>query len=204
MKLRHNIADVRRSFAKLTKSQVPFATALALNDTAMEAKAAAEEGMQRDLDRPTPFTQRGLYLRRASKGRLKATLGYKDIQAGYMRFQVQGGERRPARRAILIPKGVGLNRYGNMPRRAVAGLLRRKDVFVARGGGSRKTRHMRPGIYKRVGLGASERIELMVAFASRARYGRRFDFRKNVLTRVRMVYRDHYRRRLVEALRSAK
>lgn len=204
VKIRHNIADVRRQFRDLTRSQVPFATALALNDTAADAKLAAEAGLEADLDRPTPFTRRGLYQARASKSRLAAAVGVRPIQAGYLRFQIKGGERAPRRRAILVPKGARLNQFGNMPRRAVAGYLRRADVFVA-GGGDPRGRHLRPGIYQRLkGRSGAGELKLLVAFASRAQYGKRFDMRRAVLTRAAEVYRAHFRRRLGEALRTAR
>lgn len=203
MRMRHNIADVRRQFRTLTKSQVPFATALALNDTAADGKLAAEDAMRDELDRPTPFTQRGLYQGRASKDRLQAVVGFRAIQGGYMRKQIEGGVREPEGRALLIPKAIRLNQYGNMARRAVAQAMGRGTTFVAsRGKG--KTGHLRPGIYRRDGRKGAKKLSLMVAFADRARYGKRFDFRGAVLERARQVYRAHFARRLNEALRTAR
>jgi hypothetical protein len=41
----------------------------------------------------------------------------KDIQAGYLKFNVEGGRRRPKARAIVVPgPDAKLNRYGNFTR----------------------------------------------------------------------------------------
>lgn len=182
-----------RLLSDLGRKQLPFATAMALNETAETVKAAEEQFIKAKFDRPTPFTQRGLYLRRASKGRLTATIGMKKVQSEYLKWQVTGGTRRPKGRALLVPVGARLNKYGNMPKGAVKRLKSNPRVFVA-SAGERKTAHLAPGIYERPRKGKYRGSEwgggaggnksegrqrgprLLVAFEPHAAYRARYPF----------------------------
>ena len=206
MKLTHNIGDVRRSLSDLAKSQVPFATAMALNDTAADVRAEEEKRIATDLDRPKPFTARGFYVKRASKGaRPSAAVGIRPIQAGYLIWQVEGGTRGPKRKAVTVPVGIVRDNYGNMRRGALAKLLARPDVFIV-SAKTKKTAHLQPGIYKRFGEGGGKgRVKMEIAFEDSATYApERFDFHGIAMERATSVYRDHFERRLLAAVRSAK
>ena len=95
----HNIREVERDLSDFARRQLPFATSLALNETAeaIERKSSAK-ALETRLDRPTPFTLRGLLVLRSSKARLWADVLFKDAQAAYLRWQETGGERPPRRR----------------------------------------------------------------------------------------------------------
>lgn len=169
----HNLDAAERALSDFGRTQLPFATALALNDTAADVSEQVGKAMEAKLDRPTPFTLRGFYKRRASKSRLTAEIGAKDVQAGYLRFAFGGGVRRPDGAAILVPVGARMNRYGNLPRRAVARLVSRGDVFVT-SRGDPNTRHLRPGIYRRP-KGGRGGPQLLIAFEDSADYRQRLD-----------------------------
>jgi len=143
-----DLRTFRRSLDEIGRKQMPFATALALNDTAEDVEEAWELELEEKLDRPTPFTKRGIYKRRATKSRLTAEVGFKTIQAGYLKYQMQGGVRRPKGRALLVPAKTRLNKYGNMPKGSVARTIRKPGHFVASSRDSR-TKHLKPGVYKR-------------------------------------------------------
>lgn len=98
--------------------QVRFATAVALTKTAGKVRDAMPAQIDQDLDRPTPFTRAAsaMYLRPARKDALFAEVGYKDRQAAYLKYQIEGGTRRPGPRGIKLPGNIQLNSFGNIPK----------------------------------------------------------------------------------------
>lgn len=201
-----NIDAFYRHLSDVGRDQLPFATALALNDTAAEVRDAEQTETAKRLDRPTPFTQRGLYVSRASKRRLTAVVGFKDRQAAYLALQVTGGVRTPKGRALLVPVGARLNKYGNMPRRAVARLLAKADTFVA-SRSDPKTGHLPPGIYQRVprgSRGGAPKPKLLVAFEDRAKYQPRLRFDYVAQRRAEAVFERKFLARLDQAMRTAR
>lgn len=150
---------------KEKRKQLEFATALALTRTAQVVSRESPAFLERQLDRPTPFTKRGLYVKPARRGDLVAIVGYKDVQAQYLSLQEQGGARAPRRRTIVLPSNVARDQYGNVPplqlrrlyerakgdKRATKalgkrlGISNKVDLFVGEPGEG-----FPPGIYKRV------------------------------------------------------
>lgn len=165
----HNIREVARDLSDFALRQLPFATSLALNDTALAIERNTLKALDRTLDRPTPFTRRGLLVLRSSKSRLWADVLFKDVQAEYLRWQEGGGTRGPKGRAIPVPVTLRRNAFGNMGRRAVRTAAARPDVFSGRPGGGR----LKPGLYQRLPQGG---LRLLVAFEARVDYKPRLGF----------------------------
>ena len=196
-----------RAMHKLVHDQTPFATALALNDTAFDAKAALQREMERSLDRPTPFTKRGVFTARATKAKQESAVGIMPRQSEYLKFQIKGGTRRPNRKAIPVPVNTRLNQYGNMPRRAVGRLIARPDTFIATPKAPR-TAHLPPGIYQRFGASrngkAARPPKLLVAFERTADYKPILDMHGAISKTASLVYRKHFEKRLAHAIRTAR
>ncbi|MEO0624082.1 MAG: hypothetical protein AAF183_17925 [Pseudomonadota bacterium] len=192
--LRSNLPQARAR-TRHQRSQVPFATSLALNRTAEDAVKNARKRIERAFDRPTPFTKKGVTRTRATKRRLSARVLIKDKQAAYLQFQERGGTRRPKRRAIVIPQRARTNKYGNLARGAVRKLLARADTFTM---GAAQGR--RPGIYRRTPTGA----KLLVSYEQRARYSPRFRFAETVQKTARSRFQIQFRRAMTEAMRTAR
>lgn len=189
--VKSNINEVLR-FTDRFSSQFRFAVAVALTDVVGKVRDAMPAALEADLDRPTAFTKRGFFIAPARKDRLVAAVGVKGKQAQYLRYQIEGGQREPARRALRLPGEIKLDTSGNMP----AGLVRQ---LIARAkAGKRATKSQanrfgvsqdlglfygepgdgRPaGIYKRVVHGQRHLLVPMVLFPKQpARYTQRFDF----------------------------
>lgn len=224
-----NLDEVLNGLDDFTARQVPFAAAMALNDTAEDVKVAEEEEIEKSIDRPIGFTKRGIYKTRASKSKLVVEVGVKKIQAGYLVWQVKGGTRGPKRRAIPVPVGVVRNAYGNMRKGALAKMLARPDVFIA-SEGAPKTKHLPPGIYQRGKKGKRKSksaarggeygtkgnnwqgkgknrstIKMLVAFESSATYeAKRLDFYGAADKKAKAEFRKNLEKRLAEAIRTAK
>ncbi|AEI76540.1 hypothetical protein CNE_1c11850 [Cupriavidus necator N-1] len=163
--VRHNIADVRKTLDNIAQKQMPFAIAKALTQTAKAVAGVESRALPRELDKPTPFTMRAFGTKPATKQRQIASVFIKPDQWKYLRYQVDGGERRPTKRAVVIPQGLRVNQYGNMPKGAIRKLLAKPGVFSGTVNGV-------PGIYQRKGRS----VALLVKYVDKAGYKRRFDF----------------------------
>ena len=138
--------DIKQLVKKLDpweKSQLPFATALALTRTAQNIQKAERAAMQRVFDRPTPYTLNSTYVKPATKSNLVAEVSLKNIaQKGqpasvFLGPQVLGGQRQQKRSELLLQqKGIlpnggmwvpgaaaSLDRYGNISRGQVQQIL---------------------------------------------------------------------------------
>ncbi|MEP1934959.1 MAG: hypothetical protein ABJJ37_27105 [Roseibium sp.] len=176
------------------KRQIPFAIALTLNATIEDVETNTVKSLLRRLDRPTPFTLRGLAKRKATKRNMVATLFFKDLQADYLEKQETGGERRPKGRAITIPVGQRLNKYGNMPKGAIKRLLARPDVFSGRVNGV-------GGIWQRP-KGRRKALKLLVAFKQKATYRPRLRFQSSALKTTKARIGLNWRRSFSHALKT--
>jgi hypothetical protein len=203
--IRADFDRAERMLSDIGRKQLPFASAMALNDTAGDVKGAEEQSIGRTFDRPTPFTQRGVYVRRASKSRLYAEVGVKRVQAGYLRRQVTGGVRTPEGAALLVPVSARLNKYGNLPKTALKRARSRTDVFVA-SRSAEETRHLPPGVYQRgrKRRGKQGGPKLLVAFEDRASYTPRWNFQDLAMRRARDRFRRHFLARFRQAMASAR
>jgi hypothetical protein len=128
-----DVKAITSSLRDLARKQIPYATARALNGLAKRAVVAEQTAMKAQLDRPTPFTLRGISFMRATKANLTATMFIKDIQARYLAPEIVGGKQVLGRgRAILVPAAgqALLNVYGNLPRGALARLRGKANIFI--------------------------------------------------------------------------
>ncbi|MCR5859713.1 hypothetical protein [Mesorhizobium sp. J428] len=174
------------------QNELDFAQAVALTFTAKDCQAAGNASMTARLDRPVKFTQIAMAIRPATKGSLKATVFAKDIQAEYLRYQETGGERRPKRRAILVPVKGSRNQAGNMPRGYVAGLLGRSDVFSGRVGRAE-------GLFQRLKNG---KLKLLVAYEPDVDYDKRLGMRETVIATAHRQFPRRYAAELDKLFRS--
>jgi hypothetical protein len=103
----------RRDLDKYAKEQVPYATKLALDNTAFDARDMYVKGdMPRLLHRPTPFTQRSTFIKKAKKSWLVAEVGFREWAgkgtpaAKYLQPLYTGGSRRQkGTERLLAAKG---------------------------------------------------------------------------------------------------
>lgn len=201
--VRHNIADVRRGLSNFAQAQVPFAASLALNAVAAKMADAEVRHLGEALDRPTPFTLRGVAVRRSTKRNLEAAVFVKDRQAEYLLFQEAGGTRFPASRAIPVAVKARRNSYGNLPRGGVKKLAVAANTFSGRpkGGGA-------PGLYRRLGVTADRKggakLELQVAWADRARYQPRIAFIETARRVAELAVAVEFGRAMEQAIRTAR
>jgi hypothetical protein len=178
-----------RGLDKVGRAQVPYASALTINTLATGVKDDTPRQMEKDLDRPTPYTKRGIFITRASKRKLSAVVGFKDRQAGYLRLQAKGGVRLPKGRAIPVPVKQRRNKYGNMPRGALRRAIANNDrVFSGRVRGV-------SGVWKRLGPKGRKSLNLLAVYADQANYQKAMRWSEDEVELIR--------RRLPHAARQA-
>ncbi|WP_097804778.1 hypothetical protein [Pelagimonas varians] len=170
LRITSNAKQFQRGLNNAARKQVPFAMSLAINEVLNEIKRNWEKTLRRRLDNPTPFTMKAFAIKRATKRNLRGVIFAKAIQADYLLWQEDGGTRKPKRRAILVPVGQRVNKYGNMPRGAVGRVLAMPNTFSGKPKGSSHA-----GIYRRLGTKNTSRksgakLKLLVSYERKARY----------------------------------
>lgn len=201
--------------------QVAFAASKALNATAKKVADAMPNEIEKALDRPTPFTKRGVrVLRYANKANLEATVGFMAAQAKYMALQIEGGTRQPGKAGLKLPAAIKLNEFGNIPRGIIAQLVAvaRKEQGLKKAT-SRKVKVSAKldlfygdpedmagkkwprGIYK-IANGAL--IPLIIFPQVAAHYKKRFDFPAKARAIVEREWPRQFDAALAEALRTAR
>lgn len=205
--------------------QVRFAAAQALTQTAGKIKEATPAALEKALDRPTPFTKRGLYVKSARRDNLVAEVGFMAKQAEYMRYQIAGGSRDPGAKGLKLAANIKPNEFGNIPKGLIAQLVKvaqqekklskvkarrikvSNKVELFYGDPSDVGGHKFPrGIYKRIDLGngRGQLVPLIIFPVTTARYKPRFDFRKVAEAIVRKEFDGLFQAALRNALATAR
>jgi hypothetical protein len=217
-------ADVK-AWAKrlddLVKKQVPFATAMALNEVAKQVQKAERENMMARLDEPTPFTTGGVFIKRATKASQTAVVDVKPTTAAYLApFETGGLHMLPgAGRTWFNPKDRSLlNKYGNLPRTKLATLKGRSDVFIGTvqtSNGERidgvwqrpaKAKRTKTGKFRKLGktANATGRLKLLLRFGDALPVRQHLDFHDVAITIIRKRLPIELDRALAKAIESAK
>ena len=224
--VKHDLDKLIAQVGRIGREQIPFATALALTKTAQEVQKALPAALERELDRPTEFTKRGTFMVPARKNTLTAVVGFKDRQAEYMRYQIEGGARAPKKKALRLPGEVVLNEYGNLPKgtidRLIAAAKAGKYGAVVRkrlGVGDRRKKagdlalfYGQPnghpglpvGIWRRMPGNPGTLVPVIVFPKAVAHYRPRFKFREAVERVVRAEFPQQFAAAFDQAMRTAR
>lgn len=206
------------------QKQVAFAAAKALTQTAKAVQKQIPAFLDKGLDRPTPFTKSGTYLQAARKDKLEAVVGFKDRQASYLKWQVEGGVRSPSKKALRLPSAVQLNQYGNLPNGIIRQLIAvaRKESGLAKRTSRRiKVSHQLelfygdpkdvgnhkfpPGIYKIVKTASGSQLVPLIVFPqTTAKYKPRLNLEQFARPIVAREFDPAFRVALRQALATAR
>lgn len=197
----HDLEALKRRIGDTAARQIPYAASTAINRIAAGLRGEEMALMPAELDRPTPFTMRGVKYTRSSKRDLTASVYLDEIQSAYLGWQIEGGKRTPKKKALVVPaSAMKLNSYGNMAKGKVQKMLADKKHYFSgkpRGGD-------RPaGIWKREGKGG--KIVPQVLYEPSATYKPKvFDFYGHGKRFVDRRWAQEMNRAIEEALRSAR
>jgi hypothetical protein len=117
--------------------QVPFATAVALTRTAMQARDAIREGLPSSFVLRNQFTRNGIRYQRAEKRQWPNAYAVVGSISPYMEIQEEGGTKAARAKAHSIPKGIRSAENRTVPRSKWPGRILAEDVQI-RGGGRTK------------------------------------------------------------------
>ena len=191
---RSNLKDVERDLSDAARRQLPFATSIALNDTAEDVRKNETKRLNKTFDRPTPFTRKAFGVRKSTKRRLEARVFAKPIQAKYLSIQEEGGTTKPKKRAFVVPEKIRTNKYGNIPKGSVKRNLANQKVFS----GTPKGAGRGAGIYKRQG----KKLVKLINYTTRATYKPRLGFQRSAKKTASVRFPVHFERSLKKAFAS--
>ena len=201
-------ASVEKMMRTATK-QVRYAAALALSEAAEDYQKVATVLMRQTIDRPIPFTQRGLRHTRANVSKLQSSVYMLPKQAAYMAYQVEGGSTSGAK---PYPIRASEDAYGNLPKgetkkaRAFTITSRNglKLTFIRTRSGKR-TKTRRSVAY--AGRPVSDRwrgLKLIAGSTVARRYKPIYPFYERAHSRVPVIVRRVFLKHLQSALRGAR
>ena len=187
------------SLDNVAKKQIPFAGMMALNATAFKIRADEQRAMDKHLDKPIPFTKRGVRVRKANKRKLVATVYLIEKVANYMKYSVAGGTKRPAKKALLVPIAQRRNKYGNVPRTTIKRLKNNPKIFFGKPRGRATA-----GVYQRMGTKKNPKLRLLFKYQGNAQYSKLYPFYAVAERRTRRTFQLEYARALRRAMQSAR
>jgi hypothetical protein len=212
--IRDNIKEVTKGLSSMQKKQIPFATMLALNDTAFALHKTYKKQTLQKFDSPTTFTQKGFRVEKAKKTNLVAVVYVDKTREDYMKLQVDGGIRTPKNSAIVIANSnnsTSIARYpsGNIKKGAYNKLKRNTDKYFF---GKPKGDQGSEGIWERYGressgTSAGQKIRQVAKLTKMGRYKALYPFESignGVAFSRKNGFDSNFAKRLRRALDTAK
>ena len=216
--VKSDVKELTKSLNRIQRKQIPFATSRAINTLAFDVRKMLQDGLDIHMDRPTPYTKRGVQVEKSTKKKLVAEVGFRSksfgkgkgsaTQASYMKRQIEGGTRKARSKAIPVPvpKNLKTNKYGSIVRGKIQNLLADKDKYFS---GIPKGISDAPGIWQRMPANSKRKkpngkIRMVIAWEPKADYSKRFPFKRIVETTVRTNFRKRFDFELREALKTAR
>lgn len=193
--IRADIKAATKSLNKIERKQIPFATSQTLNQLAKEltkgkggrgigiiGKATTKTFRKKSGSTgSTKFTQRNFFFDKSTKRELTAYVFWDESNADYMKFQVAGGTRNPARRSIIVPtkhSNRHLDAYGNFKKSVMDEMFNGSgDKFFK--GIPKGAKRQSEGIWERYGRQTKkggQKIRMVAAFKGNAQYQPLFPF----------------------------
>ncbi|PAA14467.1 hypothetical protein [Pseudomonas fragi] len=216
-----NVKEISRSLSRLAHSQINFATALALTALAKEVQADEIRNIGSTFKKPKPFTQKSVGMQGARKDTLQAKVFVRPIAARYLEPYEKGGSHVLAGRALINPKNIKLDSYGQLPRKALARLKARKDIFIGpvktksgvingvwqrayhRAKGSERGRSRQGGEVRR-GANTTGRLKLLIRFGDALAVNKRLNYRSHARALIDRRFNALFSEAMGKALASAR
>ena len=110
-----NIKEVTKGLTKIQKKQIPFATMLALNDTAFAIHKTMKAQTKQKFKHASKHTQKAFRVEKAKKTHLTAVVFVDKKREDYFKLQVDGGTRTPKNSAIVIANKSNANDIQTFP-----------------------------------------------------------------------------------------
>ena len=222
LRIKVDTKPLTKALYGLEREQIPFAMARTLTAVGRLVQAGEQAEIKGDFKSPTPFTMNAVGVIAATKASQTATVFVKDIQAVYLApFAFGGSQVLGNKRAILTPRDIALNQYGNIPKGRLAALRGRPDIYIGevktKGGKlisgvwqridiakSGKAKRGRRGNRQPVNGGALGRLKLLVQFTNPAPVTTKFAYLARAQSIVDRNLGPEWNKAIAAALASAK
>ena len=215
----HVTMDTRRMHKFLdehSKTQIPFATAMAINTMLLQGKRGTERDMDRTYDGgAVRFSKQGVRYIKASK---QLPFGFLYIMEDrpYVIKTIDGGPVTPQKKVLIKPVNIETNAQGNIAKGAVAKRYNNNKYFVGkpyRGSAPNSARRSvnlnaddpYVGLWVRIGRKgkrggiARQEIKMVVKFGNSRLQKKFFDARRMAKTRFQRNWRKVFAQELVQA-----
>ena len=211
-----DVKQLTKSLTRIQRKQIPFATSKALNNVAFDVRKSLQDGLETHLDRPTPYTKRGVQVEKSTKNKLVAEVGFRSktfgngqgsvTQAEYMERQIKGGLRTPKGSAIPVPivKNLKLNKYGSITRNKINNALGNENKFFSGKPKGAKSKGTGEGIWERYGGKRNPKIKMIISWNNHTDYQARYPFKNIAMRSVRNNFRKRFDNALQQALSTAR
>lgn len=196
-----DVAKAVKGLGAFASKQVPFATALALNDVAFQVRTSETAAIRQVLTSPRPFTAKSVQVNKAAKASLVAQVFIRPEVARYLDPFEFGGKHVLPGKALLNPVHQGVDAFGQLVKGTARRLAARPDVFVGTvNGHSGFWQRLSPAVARRTG----ERLRLLIAFGRDENVHKHLGFIERGSALVAKQMLPAMRRALVKALASAR
>ena len=213
IQLKADTKKLTKHLSFIQKQQVPFATSIALNNVAFDARAAVQKALPQKLDRPTKGIINSVQVEKSKKKHLIARVGFAgkgfgssawlETPALIMARLIAGGTRIPKGKAIVVPviKNIKLNKFGNLPRKKISTLLAKPKRYF-----SGKPTGRDAGLYERIKKkGKAGQLKMLASYEQSTSYeSGKFNLSSIVSKTVARKYKARFNDALSKALASAK
>ena len=213
IQLKADTKKLTKHLSFIQKQQVPFATTVALNQVAFDARLAVQTALPKKLDRPTKGLIKSVIVEKSKKKHLIARVGFagkgfgssawSETPALIMARLIAGGTRKPRGKAILVPivKNIKLNAFGNLPRTKIKTLLGKPARYF-----SGKPKGRDAGVYERIKKkGKPGQLKMLASWEQSTTYqAGGFPLSSIVSKTVAGKYKARFNDALSKALSSAK
>jgi len=221
--VRANVKELTKTLSALAYKQIGFATAQALTALAKEVQADEIQNIATTFKKPRPFTQKSVGVQGARKDTLKASVFVRPIAAKYLEPYEDGGNHvlPGTSKAILNPKDIKLDQYGQLPRGVLDRLKARKDIFIGpvktksgivngvwqraffRPKGAERGRSRQGGEVRR-GANTTGRLKLLIRFGDSLAVNKRLNYRSRAKALIDRRFNAVFGEAMAKALASAR
>ena len=171
--------------------------------------------MERMFKHASPFTLKSVRVQGARKSNLEAKVFVMDKAASYLMPYEVGGVHKLNSRALLNPKDIRLNQYGQLPRATLANLRSRPDIFI---GPVKTAKGTINGVWQRsvvapvIGKGGRKlrktnttgKLKLLIRFGDALPVKHLWNYRQIAREVVRETFQAELKKALADALRTAR
>lgn len=203
--IRSNVKEITKSLSALAYKQVKFATAQALTALAKEVQADEIQNIASTFKKPRPFTQKSVGVQGARKDTLTAVVFVRDIAAKYLAPYEGGGNHvmPGTSKAILNPKKIRLDQYGQLPRKVLNRLKARRDVFI---GPVKSKSGTVNGVWQRIPAKRKQpaHLKLLIRFGDSLAVNKRLNYRSRAKALVDRRFNAVFSEAMSKAMASAR